>query len=142
MIETVADLILFLFPAGYFLRRWRSSKAGISNVLLGGYVYPLVLLTMISAEGYSLPNFSISMQTANLLRAGIHCLFAVWFIRRALRARSRFSVVPGAISALIAIALMFASAIFMGSGKDALLRIGLLIIMVFNVFVLVPTIAG
>jgi hypothetical protein len=142
MIETAADLILFLLPAAYFLRRWRSSKAGISNIVLGGYVYPLILLTMVSAEGYSLPNFSISLKTANLLRVGVHGLFAWWSIRTALKSRIRFRAVPGTIPALTAIALMLLSVILLGSGQDALLRIGLLLVLFFNIFILVPTIAG
>ncbi len=142
MIETGADCILLLFPFAYFLWRWGRSKAEIPNALLGFYVYPLILLTMLSAEGYSLPNFSISLKTANLLRAGIHGLFAWWFIRMALKSRTRLRAVPGTIPALVAVGLMFLSAMFLGSGQDALLRIALLLILVLNIFILIPTVAG
>jgi O-antigen ligase len=142
MLETAVDSVLLLFPIGYFLWRRRSSKVGISNVLLGCYVYPLILLTILSADGYSLPNFSISSKTANLLRVMVHGLFAWWFVRRALKGRIRFRAVPGTVPALVAIALMLLSAVWLGSGQDALLRIGLLLILWFNIFVLVPTVSG
>jgi O-antigen ligase len=142
MIETAVDYILFLFPFGYFLWRWGRSNAEISNVLLGCYVYPLILLTMLSGEGFALSNFSISMETANLLRAGIHVLFACWFIRKAVRSRTGLKAVPGTIPAAVALVLMLLSAIFSGSGSSALLRIALLLILAFNIFVLIPTVAG
>jgi O-antigen ligase len=142
MFETAAYLTLFLFPFGYFFWHWNRSKAGIPFAVLGGYVYPLTLLTMLSTEGFSLPNLSISMETANLLRAGVHGLFALWFARVALKSRSRFRAVPGTIAALVAVSLMFLSAIILGSGRDALLRIALLLLMLLNIFVLIPTVAG
>lgn len=142
MIETVVDCILFLLPFAYFLWRWGRSNAGIPDALLGFYVYPLILLTMLSAEGYSLPNFSISMKTANLLRVGIHGLFACWFISKALKSRTRLRAVPGITPALVAVALMFLSALSFGSGRDALLRVALLFILVLNTFILIPSVAG
>jgi O-antigen ligase len=142
MIEAAANCVLFFLPFGYFLWRRGGSKVGISNALLGYYVYPLTLLTMLSGEGFALSNFSISLKTANLLRAGTHVLFACWLIRMALKSRARFRVVPGIIPALVAVALMFLSAFFLGTGLDALLRIALLLILVFNIFILIPTVVG
>ena len=141
MVSKAAYFILFLLPLGYFLWPRRGSRASLPNILLGCYVYPLILLTMVSGEGFSLPDFSISLESANVLRAVVHGALACWLIRRALKSRTRFIAAPGTILAFIAIALMFFSAFFLGSVRDAFLRIDLLLVLSLNVFVLIPTIA-
>jgi O-antigen ligase len=142
VIKPFAYAMLFLFPLGYFSWRWLRSSAEIPNMLLGFYAYPLFLLTMLSAEGFSLPTFSISMTTANSLRALVHGLVACFSIRMALKHSTGWKIVPGTILALLTVMLMVFSAIFMRSGMDAFLRIALLLILLINFFILIPTTVG
>ncbi|MFN8488771.1 MAG: O-antigen ligase family protein [Caldilineaceae bacterium] len=135
------EIFLFVLPSIVLvLKSIQATDARWGYLLAGLYAYPLLVFTMISAEGYSIPSLLISVDTANNLRVGSHIILSSILILQLINLRSPVLLDKNFIFALFTILWMLISVLFTQTGNGDIQRGFLTLILASNSFLFIPSI--
>jgi hypothetical protein len=137
-------LSLYLIPLVMALMALRRPRELTGALIVLTYVFPLILLTMLSSPGYALPGAEISEETANVARAALH-LSQFGFLTLLAAAGGGPLLVPRYLGLVAAVSVLgMAGSVLVTRGLalqtagDGLARALLLAIQAANVFLLIP----
>ena len=129
-------------PFVFFSYQCLVGKAPLSSFMVGFYVYPLLILSSLTLEGLTIPGLQISESSANVVRLGIHGAVFIVLALAVLRKYGKLKTPYSFIWASFALTGMLVSLLVNQSDADAMARVLLTWLMMFNIFVLLPSVVS